>query len=410
MNFKIIFKLIFITSCFFILFISCSGGGSDDTGPTDKSDQTLFSAGEDQNKITTDDNFTQEATGVEGTGTTSYSSSDTDVATVDTTTGLVHIVGTGTTQITASNTGDGDYNPTSDIYLLTVRNPEFITTWKTDNIGPSDDDQITIPVYSGETYNYTVDWGDGNIETNVTGSVTHSYGSVSTYTVSIKGEFPRIYFNDSGDMEKIVTIEQWGGIKWTSMNNAFHGCEKMTYNAQDTPDLSGVTDMTCMFRDADFFTGDLNAWDVSKVTNMHALFASANAFIGDISSWDVSNVTDMYAMFANDSFNGDISGWDVNKVTDMSYMFYQTDFFNADISGWDVSSATNMESMFYEAFSFNRDLSKWNVSSVTDMSDMFNTAFSFSGHDLSGWVVTQVTDHTDFSTGWGIGNTEPSWP
>ena len=33
--------------------------------------------------------------------------------------------------------------------------------------------------------------------------------------------FPRIYFNNGGDRQKLLTIEQWGTGKWTSMNSAF---------------------------------------------------------------------------------------------------------------------------------------------------------------------------------------------
>ena len=75
-----------------------------------------------------------------------------------------------------------------------------------------------------------------------------------------------------------------------------------------------------------------------------------------------------------------------------------------------------MHSMFHGASAFNSDLSSWNVSSVTDMYSMFYNASSFIGHDLSGWDVdytddarTAAVSHTDFSTGWGTGNTEPHW-
>ena len=74
----------------------------------------------------------------------------------------------------------------------------FITTWQTDNSGPSDDDQITIPTFSGETYNYDIEWGDGMSDTGVTGDITHTYASPGTYTVSITGIFPRIYFDAGG--------------------------------------------------------------------------------------------------------------------------------------------------------------------------------------------------------------------
>src|SRR6056297_2305233 len=108
---------------------------------------------------------------------------------------------------------------------LNAAGQAFVTTWKTDNINffgsSSGDNQITIPTFSGESYNYSVDWGDGMNDTGVTGDITHTYASPGTYTVSITGDFPRIYFNASsffadGDHFKFLTIEQWGNIQWQS--------------------------------------------------------------------------------------------------------------------------------------------------------------------------------------------------
>ncbi|HPI91191.1 MAG TPA: BspA family leucine-rich repeat surface protein, partial [Spirochaetota bacterium] len=91
-------------------------------------------------------------------------------------------------------------------------------------------------------------------------------------------------------------------------------------------------------------------------------------------------------------------------------MFNNATSFNGDVSTWDVSSVADMGAMFYGANVFNGDVSNWDVSSVTTMNYMFYDAYSFTEHDLSGWDVDQVTGHTDFSTDWGSGNTEPDWP
>lgn len=171
----------------------------------------------------------------------------------------------------------------------------FITTWKTDNSGTSNNDQITIPT-TGSGYNYTVNWGDGNTNSGVTGDITHTYSSPGTYTVEISGDFPRIYFNDpfvsSSDAPKLLTIEQWGSIAWESMQSAFAGCENLTYNATDAPDLSGVTSMQEMFRACNSFNGNLNNWDVSNVTDMRFMFLEATSFNQPLDTWDVSSVTD----------------------------------------------------------------------------------------------------------------------
>ena len=106
----------------------------------------------------------------------------------------------------------------------------FITTWKTDNAGTSSNTQITIPTFSGETYNYSVTWEEVWGPSNTgsagpfTGDATIDFPSSGTYRVSILGQFPRIYFNNGGDKEKILKIDQWGDNVWLSMESAFDGC------------------------------------------------------------------------------------------------------------------------------------------------------------------------------------------
>ena len=73
--------------------------------------------------------------------------------------------------------------------------------------------------------------------------------------------------------------------------------------------------------------GPIVSLDVSGVTNMYDIFRDANVFNQDISSWDVSKVTTMSGMFYNAwAFNQDLSPWDVSKVTRMDYMFYSAAF------------------------------------------------------------------------------------
>merc|ERR1719201_2825862 len=94
--------------------------------------------------------------------------------------------------------------------------------------------------------------------------------------------------------------------------------------------------------------GPIATWDVSRVTDMSSLFRDATSFRGDISKWDVSRVTDMSYMF-NDasSFNGDISNWDVSTVSDMDYMFIGATSFDRQLCGisW-VRSTARKDSMF----------------------------------------------------------------
>ncbi len=273
---------------------------------------------------------------------------------------------------------------------------EFITTWQTDNDGISNDDQITIPTASGPTYNYTVDWGDASSNSGVTGNITHTYAAPGTYTVTISGTFPQIFFEsgNTSDAHKLLTIEQWGNIHWTSMYKAFAGCSNLEINAVDAPDLSAVTDMEYMFLNDINLNSDLSNWDVSNVTNMYGMFQSNLLLNQSFNSWDVSNVGDFGYMFDNDpSFNGDITDWDTSSAYSMDLMFAGATAFNQDISGWDVSGVTSMGAMFNQATHFDQDLSDWDVSNVTNMSGMFYFALAFeNGGQPLDWDVGNVTN------------------
>ncbi len=268
----------------------------------------------------------------------------------------------------------------------------FITTWKTDNGGTSNSTSITIPT-TGTGYNYDVDWNnDGTFdEFGLTGTVTHNYGTAGTYTVAIRGAFPRIYFNNGGDKSKILSVVQWGDIAWTSMGNAFMGCSNLAGNASDMPNLSGVTNMSYMFDNASSFNGNIGSWNVSSVTDMSFMFRGTNIFNQNIGSWNVSAVTNMYYMFSSaKAFNQNIGSWNVSAVTNMANMFSSAISFNQNIGSWNVSSVTNMGAMFASASSFNQNIGSWNVSSVTDMSAMFFLASSFN-QNLGSWNVSAVT-------------------
>lgn len=262
----------------------------------------------------------------------------------------------------------------------------FITTWRTTTA----DETITIPT-NGGGYNYSVNWGDGTTDATLyTGNATHQYAVAGTYTVSINGTFPRIYFNNGGDKSKILTVQQWGDIHWTAMDRAFYGCNNLTIPATDAPDLSAVTSMFRMFYQASSFNQPIGHWNVSTIISMNSMFF-ATPFNQDLSAWDVSNVTDMLNMFSSTPFNQNIGNWNVSNVTNMGGMFASNGAFNQDISNWNVSKVTTMSSMFANAFAFNQDISTWNTSNVTNMSFMF---FQNNGFDqnLGSWNISKVTN------------------
>tara|TARA_R100000306_G_C4381581_1_gene145067 strand:+ start:3922 stop:5742 length:1821 start_codon:yes stop_codon:yes gene_type:complete len=296
---------------------------------------------------------------------------------------------------------------------------DFVTTWKTNNPGDSNNNQITIPVAQGSTYNYNVDWNNDGIfdEFGITGSVTHTFSSPGTYTIRISGDFPRIRFSlGEGDSKKIISVDQWGTQAWTTMQYAFWGCENLQGNANDVPNLSNVTVLSSMFRSARNFNGNIGNWDTSNVTNMDSMFSDASSFNQDINNWDTSNLINMSGMFrsalqfnqpldnwntanvtsmngmfsAAENFNQNLNSWDTSNVTDMSGMFYRAIRFNAQIGNWDTSNVNTMKYMFHEAYAFNQPIGNWETSNVSNIEYIFQNAHSFNQY-IGNWNISNVT-------------------
>ncbi|MDA1120031.1 MAG: FG-GAP-like repeat-containing protein [Bacteroidetes bacterium] len=287
------------------------------------------------------------------------------------------------------------------IFRNAINDGAFITTWQTTTASES----ITIPTFTGETYNYTVDWGDGTIESGFTGDATHVYAAAGTYSVAITGTFPRIYFNGGGEgqqLDKIVSMDQWGSISWSSFENMFWGCSNLVSNASDAPDLSNVTSARSMFNGTSINTISSN-WDVTNILNFQDMFLNS-AFNYDISGWDVGNATNMQGMFANSPFNQPIGNWDVSSVINMAYMFWGASSFNQPLNNWDVSSVQNFTGTFWSNTGFNQPLNQWDMSVAGTLFEMFREASEFD-QDLSSWDISFVTDMTNMLDNSGMSST-----
>ena len=286
----------------------------------------------------------------------------------------------------------------------------FRTKWDTSRIslGSSTPNQIKLPLESGGTYDFTVNWGD---ETNDTitswnqAEKTHTYSSEGVYTIRINGTITGWSFNNGGDRLKLLEIQEWHVLRLGNAGSYFYGCSNLKITASDVLNLTGTSNFYSAFRGCSSINKvkRMNEWDTSKVINMSYMFYSANHFIQDIGNWNVSSVTDMSSMFRNIFyFNQDISSWNVSRVTNMQYMFYEVFSFNQDIGNWNVSRVTNMQFMFRDATSFNQDIGSWNVSSVTEMDSMFQgVTLSTLNYDnlLIGWSALTLQNGVSFNGG-----------
>ncbi len=277
---------------------------------------------------------------------------------------------------------------TTDDFIITVEIP-----------GISSSFVIPTNFLSSGDYDYNVDCNvadnDGLENEGGTGSYVCNYAAAGTYDIAIsdnKGDgtgFPAIFFNNTGDKDKLIDIKQWGTGKWRHMGFAFYGASNMMVTATDTPDFSNVTTMHYMFANSPA-DPDTSSWDTSEVKNMSGMFRSATNAEPDTSNWDTSNV-----LFMNSAFSGasnampDTSNWDTAKVLDMSFMFDGSPAI-PDTSGWDTSHVGNMYAMFRFATAANPNTSNWDTSNVTNMGDMFWGATS-ANPDTSNWDTSNVT-------------------
>jgi surface protein len=252
----------------------------------------------------------------------------------------------------------------------------FISTWQTSGANET----ITIPLRSGETYNFVIDWGDGSsgIITSDS-SPTHNYISPGTHTIKITGVFPTIYFNNiAADKDKIYSISDLGNVGWTSFNNSFYGCSNLgAVSTSVGSDTANVTDMSGMFRSASNATPTTTGWDTSNVTDMTSMFELAT------------------------SANPDVTGWNINSVTTISNMFNGASSANPDVSGLDVTNVTNMDGVLKNATMANPDISDWNIPNVTSMVDAFDgTAISITNYSNALIMVQE----TNFNPNVDLGN------
>lgn len=163
--------------------------------------------------------------------------------------------------------------------IIAYDNP-FIMTVNTALSGVTANNQFTLALTTG-TYDYRVDWGDGNEEhfTDSTNRI-HTYPSSGIYTIKIRGLFPRFYYNNGNDATKIISIDKWGDYsrRTTSQQFAFLGANNNTSLPPDDSDKFSLV--------GSFF----EAWSNNNLTEFPFIDTSnGNSVYG---AWDGNQLTE----------------------------------------------------------------------------------------------------------------------
>jgi len=230
----------------------------------------------------------------------------------------------------------------------------FITSWNLSNPG-SGATQITFNASvatGGANYTWeTIPAGTSGSGTLAAGTSLRTISGIpagAMIRLNIEPQnLQRFFFNNAGDKERIIDIEQWGGSPWTSMEGAFFGCSNLNISAVDIPILTGVSNMASMFRSCVALNGPANIgqWNVSNVSDMQGMFRLASNFNQDVSSWNVSNVLNMFAMFRTAAaFNQNLGPWTMSNAVNLAAILegsgLDCDNYSATLSGWAANNPT----------------------------------------------------------------------
>lgn len=298
--------------------------------------------------------------------------------------------------------------------ILTTPDPaDFVTKW---NLA-SGTSIIRILRQSTNTGNLVFNWSATNGQSGsgtfagsttyaaVTINLSTALTSETVLTLRITSTSQLLRFSPSNasgtgaDRTKIIDVQQWGNVAWSSMSTMFYNCTNLQISAIDNPNLTNVLDMSSMFRGATSFNSSIGAWNTGSVTTMANMFQSASTFNQNIGSWNTAAVTNMSNMFNSAiAFNQNIGSWNTSLVSNLSNMFLGAAAFNQNIGSWNTANVTNMINMFFGAAAFNKNIGSWNTANVTNMFSMFFNAIAFN-QDIGSWNTAAVSNLSGMFSG-----------
>lgn len=324
--------------------------------------------------------------------------------------------------------------------------PTFRSQWKTDNTGVSTSTQVKLPLVANGTYNFVVNWGDGNSDTITVwnaAATTHTYSTAGTYNITITGTITGWQFNNGGDKLKILSITEWGSLRLSvtaATQGYFYGCSNLTLSSvSDTLDLTGTTSLVEMFRGCTSLTSINNfvSWSTSAVTTFATMFYDCINFNQNISGLNTSAATTIAGLlYACSSFNNGYASGVANTLTlstsactNFGTVFYGNSAMNCNIGSWTVSSGTafnntlqgctvfnnggsdsiknwvfstttgfSCANMFNGASAFNQPIGTWNMQKCSTISNMLANATAFD-QNLGAWTLTECISFDGFMSG-----------
>ena len=275
----------------------------------------------------------------------------------------------------------------------------MIVIWET----ATNNTPVTLPYRAGQTYNCTVDWGDGSaystVNSNSDPDATHTYALAGTYLCTIEGQVGAWYFNNGGSKARFKGVNRWGdvtnstvGLEWafygssatnfatpvdarwvaaTNLIGTWLGCTAARY----FPDVSALTNVINLGSTWNNCTGATNFPDVSALTNVINLGGTwynctATKYFPDVSA--LTNVTSLGGTWYNCTAATNFP--DVSALTKVTSL-YETWCFCRPKTLPSVNTLTNVTTLFQTwRSSFGSAVTNFpDVSALTKATNLFGT-------------------------------------
>jgi hypothetical protein len=242
-----------------------------------------------------------------------------------------------------------------------------IDTTKT-GTGSTTNVQFKIPLISLGLFHFYISWGDGTqnlIAVYNDADLTHTYVEAGIYKVHIEGIFRGLYFNNSGDKLKVLTVESFGtGYGMFASSRDFRGCSNITSivnNGVNVPMVNGT--LSSAFAGTAITSFNFVNWDFRAVTVIVSTFDSCP----NLTSVDFTNALNLY------------------NIEELVYVFKSClNLPSVDLTPFYNDKLTSIAGLFYDAGITSIDLSVLNTAIIEDMSSLCVDCVNLTSLDLSG--------------------------
>jgi hypothetical protein len=193
--------------------------------------------------------------------------------------------------------------------------------------------KITLPLRTGYSYAFTIDWGDGTsstVNSNTDTNRIHLYASTGIYTTRISGVLGAWQFNNAGDRLKLRSVLNWGNTSLSvfGLDGAFYGCTNAVFYADFPTNFAHLTTLVHTFR------GNSSLTALPDLSNLRAVTTISGAF-RELSSCTYFAPVNHLTNLVNMQSAWHMSGQPVDSMPDVSNLTRV----NNILSAWRQTSA-----------------------------------------------------------------------